>query len=142
MTIFLGPVEFWRGQLFKNFTGPPHENWAKNRSNNRKMDRFTTNLEKVTRKLVVTIKLYHTLAIWKTWINSDIKYFFYCFYQCEYCDRSFITLIKTCILIFGSNVLFENKMISWILISSLHFVYNFCWYFCRKVMMIIWKFWK
>ena len=28
-----------------------------------KMDSFTTNLEKVTRKLVATIKLYHTL-IW------------------------------------------------------------------------------
>jgi hypothetical protein len=40
-----------------------HENGTKKRSNNRKMDRFTTNLEKVTRKLVATIKLYHTL-IW------------------------------------------------------------------------------
>ena len=47
-----------------------HENGAKKRGNNRKMERFTTNLENVNRKLVAKIKLYHTLI----WYQHSILY--------------------------------------------------------------------
>ena len=56
---FYDAYYFFLLQMEKEFLS--HENGTKKRSNNIKMDRFTTNLEKVTRKLVATIKLYHTL---------------------------------------------------------------------------------